>query len=176
MIYTFYSYKAGTGQTMALANIAELFYMAGLKVLMVDWDLEAPGLERFFTHSIPPDIILNQSGLIDMILNYQFEDIKRKFTILIDSDENSELRLLPAGRRSEQNFSQYARNVLNFSWSDFYEYQEGERYFEAIRRQFNEMADVVLIDSRSGITEMGGVRISFNRCCRDVLQFQPTVH
>src|SRR4051794_39095955 len=48
MIYTFYSYKGGVGRTMALANVAEVFYRAGLRVLMVDWDLESPGLERYF--------------------------------------------------------------------------------------------------------------------------------
>ena len=41
---------------MAMANVAELFYRAGLKVLMVDWDLEAPGLERFF-YSEPEDLL-----------------------------------------------------------------------------------------------------------------------
>jgi cellulose biosynthesis protein BcsQ len=41
MIYTFYSYKGGVGRSMALVNIAELFYQAGLKVLMVDLDLES---------------------------------------------------------------------------------------------------------------------------------------
>ncbi len=48
MIYTFYSYKGGVGRTMALANVAELFYREGRRVLMIDWDLEAPGLEQFF--------------------------------------------------------------------------------------------------------------------------------
>src|SRR4051812_47070617 len=48
MIYTFYSYKGGVGRSMALANVAELFYRWGLRVLMLDFDLEAPGLERFF--------------------------------------------------------------------------------------------------------------------------------
>ena len=47
MIYTFYSYKGGVGRTMALANIAELFYQSGKKVLMVDWDLEAPWTRSF---------------------------------------------------------------------------------------------------------------------------------
>ncbi len=48
MIYTFYSYKGGVGRTMALANVAELFLRQGRRVLMIDWDLEAPGLEQFF--------------------------------------------------------------------------------------------------------------------------------
>ena len=56
-IITFYSYKGGTGRSMALANIAFLLArgLAGdpaqtatraRRVLMIDWDLEAPGLER----------------------------------------------------------------------------------------------------------------------------------
>lgn len=58
-IVTFYSYKGGTGRTMALANIACLLGLdqgrkkggadAGVpeRVLALDWDLEAPGLHRY---------------------------------------------------------------------------------------------------------------------------------
>ena len=49
MIVTFYSYKGGVGRSMALANVAEWFRLQGLRVVMVDWDLEAPGLESFFS-------------------------------------------------------------------------------------------------------------------------------
>ncbi|HYE71696.1 MAG TPA: P-loop NTPase, partial [Blastocatellia bacterium] len=45
MIYTFYSYKGGVGRSMALANVAEWLYRQGLRVVIIDWDLEAPGLE-----------------------------------------------------------------------------------------------------------------------------------
>jgi MinD-like ATPase involved in chromosome partitioning or flagellar assembly len=48
MIYTFYSYKGGVGRSMALASVAQWLYLQGLNVFMVDWDLEAPGLEEFF--------------------------------------------------------------------------------------------------------------------------------
>jgi len=33
---------------MALANIAVLLVRSGKKVLAVDWDLEAPGLDKYF--------------------------------------------------------------------------------------------------------------------------------
>ena len=39
---------------MALANVAEYLYRQDLRVVMVDWDLEAPGLESFFTHELTP--------------------------------------------------------------------------------------------------------------------------
>jgi hypothetical protein len=50
-IITFYSYKGGTGRSMALANCACILAAQqpeGDEVLMIDWDLEAPGLHRFF--------------------------------------------------------------------------------------------------------------------------------
>jgi len=42
-IITFYSYKGGTGRSMALANIAWILASNGKRVLIIDWDLEAPG-------------------------------------------------------------------------------------------------------------------------------------
>ena len=50
-VITFYSYKGGTGRTMSLANVACLLAERLGKeanILLVDWDLEAPGLHRFF--------------------------------------------------------------------------------------------------------------------------------
>ncbi len=52
-VITFYSYKGGTGRSMALANVAcllaeKLGASRPEKVLAIDWDLDAPGLHRFF--------------------------------------------------------------------------------------------------------------------------------
>ena len=47
-IITFYSWKGGVGRTMALANTAVQLARAGRSVLMIDWDLEAPGLDQYF--------------------------------------------------------------------------------------------------------------------------------
>jgi cellulose biosynthesis protein BcsQ len=44
VICTFYSYKGGVGRSMALANAAHILAQFGLRVLMIDFDLEAPGL------------------------------------------------------------------------------------------------------------------------------------
>ena len=77
MIYTFYSYKGGVGRSMALANLAKWFYMHGLRVVIVDWDLEAPGLENYFFD--PDDIATpdqirraqDRPGVIDLLITYQ---------------------------------------------------------------------------------------------------------
>src|ERR1700726_3620327 len=51
-IVTFYSYKGGVGRTMALANTANALARRGARVLMVDFDLEAPGMSHFFGKSV----------------------------------------------------------------------------------------------------------------------------
>ena len=60
---------------MALANVAQWFYLQGLRVVMIDWDLEAPGLENFFfTSEKDLENVHCQIGLIDMLMAY-----KRRF-------------------------------------------------------------------------------------------------
>jgi MinD-like ATPase involved in chromosome partitioning or flagellar assembly len=69
-IVTFYSYKGGTGRTMALANVAWILAANGYRVLTVDWDLESPGLHRYF-HPFLRDKDLHASdGVIDMIRRF----------------------------------------------------------------------------------------------------------
>jgi|GEM_PF-4089466 len=166
MIYTFYSFKGGVGRTMALANLAELLYLEGKKVLMVDWDLEAPGLERFFPE-IPTLTVINTPGVIDMLLDYKKRITQQSpdpldFTpFLIDiypkpaNKRGGKLWLLTAGQRSH--FPKYVGSVQTFDWQDFYENWKGELYLEWMRQEFLKKADIVLIDSRTGVTEMGGV-------------------
>ncbi len=187
MIYTFYSFKGGVGRSMALANIAELFYRRGLKVLMVDFDLEAPGLERYFNIAnaqFTTTEILGKRGIIDLLVSYKqmcilpkmiednsvnqddsegasrlvVEPLEDFCVPIYEKQQNGgELFLLPAGRRSGDYFKKYAENVQGFDWQDFYINWEGERFFEWFRESIDSFADVVLIDSRTGITEMSGI-------------------
>ncbi len=69
-IVTFYSYKGGVGRTMTLANIGVLLSQWGYKVLVVDWDLEAPGLEYFFeSHTDNWKDVVQRQGIVDLLLN-----------------------------------------------------------------------------------------------------------
>ena len=67
------------------------------------------------------------------------------------------LWLLPAGWRGGDRFQPYVQQVQAFDWADFYAACHGAAYFEWLREQLLALADVVLIDSRTGVTEMGGV-------------------
>src|SRR5258708_19414975 len=69
-IITFYSYKGGTGRTMALANVAWILAANGHKVLAVDWDLEGPGLHRFVHPFLDTSALESNPGVIELINKY----------------------------------------------------------------------------------------------------------
>src|SRR3712207_6018804 len=70
-VVTFYSYKGGTGRTMALANVAWILAAAGKRVLVADWDLEAPGLHRFLAPFLAGDAADGAPGIIDLVREYE---------------------------------------------------------------------------------------------------------
>ncbi|MBZ0283014.1 MAG: hypothetical protein K8L97_19915 [Anaerolineae bacterium] len=176
MIYTFYSYKGGVGRSMALANIGMYFYLQGYTTLLVDWDLEAPGLERYFEKRFNLNVsdLIDRPGLIDIIKDYKelslqpleddtsdekelFPDLN-KYLFALDQTSEKKLYLLHAGRRSPgKTWSEYASFVQTFDWTNFYEEWEGGAFIDWLQEQFRTKADIVLIDSRTGVTEMGGV-------------------
>ena len=69
-IITFYSYKGGTGRTMAMANVAWIIATNGKRVLTVDWDLESPGLHKFFHPFLDPSTVEATPGVIEIINDY----------------------------------------------------------------------------------------------------------
>ena len=71
-VVTFYSYKGGTGRTMALANVAWILAANGHRVLAVDWDLESPGLHRYFAPFIRRGALENTGGVIDLIQEFEW--------------------------------------------------------------------------------------------------------
>src|SRR5215470_14997629 len=69
-IFTFYSYKGGTGRTMALANIAWILASRSKRVLIIDWDVEAPGLHRYFAPFLSDPALSETDGLIEFLARY----------------------------------------------------------------------------------------------------------
>jgi len=155
MIVTFYSYKGGTGRTMALANIAVLLAMAGKRVLAVDFDLEAPGLWRFF-QGFHADIN-RRAGLLDMLLehskHYAQDSIDWRDYIVHMKIEGHSIDLMTSGKTD----GEYPARVLAFDWHLFFDKNNGGSFIERLRADWQNEYDFVLIDSRTGITDTGGV-------------------
>jgi cellulose biosynthesis protein BcsQ/tetratricopeptide (TPR) repeat protein len=155
MIVTFYSYKGGTGRTMAMSNIAALLSRHGKKVLVVDFDLEAPGLWRYF--SAFHDELQDQKGLIDLLLTAssaaESYDVDWRNYITEVFLQPGSLSLMTSGRLEDE----YPSKVLDFDWSAFFRESKGGEFIERMRTQWKQEYDFTLIDSRTGITDTGGI-------------------
>lgn len=152
-VVTFYSYKGGVGRTMALVNVAVAEAKLGKKVLVIDFDLEAPGLPSYKTFE-------NSEcgrGIVDYITAYQSTGMAPNAAEYITQCdiEGSPVWLMSAGRHTQRGYTD-ALNAID--WQELYEHQEGYLMFEDLKRQWEAMGfDYVLIDSRTGHTDVGGI-------------------
>jgi len=158
---------------MALAHAADRLARTGLRVLMIDFDLEAPGLEQYFP--IDQKALRTRLGLFDIILRYKlamsstapgasenqyFRQLNQFIAPIYPKlPTGGTLDLMPAGQRgSDEQLSEYALGLRQFDWQDFYFNFGGALFFEWLRRSLDgPLYDVVLVDSRTGVTEMGGI-------------------
>lgn len=181
-VVTFYSYKGGTGRTMALANTACALAWAlptQERVLMVDWDLEAPGLHRFFP---PPRRRFAQEpahglglgsepGLLDLL-----EDLARALPEAEPADEDQaernaraaleslnleryvgpteypQVQLLRAGSDAD---GKYSSRVNSFAWEALY--RRAPTIYRLLAQALARRYRWVLVDSRTGVTDISGI-------------------
>lgn len=176
-VITFYSYKGGTGRSMALANTACLLSRRpeGGRVLMIDWDLEAPGLHRYFPEADTP-AARRRPGLIEYFVEarrlldaetdgggsvpppLETQDGRTAFTNRHSLEDHvtpnvvEGVDLLRAGRVGSR---EYASMVHGFDWADLH-----DRYRPLLDTFLDLVAggwSYVLIDSRTGHTDIGGI-------------------
>jgi hypothetical protein len=170
-IITFYSYKGGTGRSMCVANTAWILASNGMRVLVVDWDLEAPGLHRYFHPFLPDPELQTSTGVIDLIwefattvINIEGSDAPgwhEKFarispyatSIQYSFPEAGTIDFVPAGRQD----SLYSTLVSSFDWDNFYDRLGGGGFLEALRRNMSELYDYILVDSRTGLSDIAGI-------------------
>lgn len=175
-VITFYSFKGGTGRSMALANIATTIAQRnGNRVLAIDWDLEAPGLHRYFrpylklTGTSDRDEEIDHSpGLIELLdtvvagigllrtkLSREelaasaFESINLSDFLL--STDLPTLSLLKAGSFD----SSYSSRINSFDWTGLFDSQP--EFFGAFSDYLASRFTHVLIDSRTGYTDISGI-------------------
>jgi tetratricopeptide (TPR) repeat protein len=149
---TFYSYKGGVGRTLALANVAAALAGWGYRVLCVDWDLEAPGLSRYFH----PWIEVPSAGLVDLMEEVaagEPPNLQRATVTVAAPGLEDRLALIPAGRQDDN----FVSRVQGINWSDLYENHELGLVLEQMRSDWLRQFDFLLIDSRTGITDIGGI-------------------
>jgi hypothetical protein len=173
-IITFYSFKGGTGRTMALANAACLLAAAGHSVLAIDWDLEAPGLHRFLHPFLADPSLSNTYGLIDLFWDYALAAARegtsdRDFEPLSLADpahaatptsfqaegagKHGCLHIIGAGMQN----AIYGDRVRGFNWGEMFSRLKGEEFVRRFGKKCRERYEYTLIDSRTGIADTAGI-------------------
>ncbi|MDB6104426.1 MAG: ATP/GTP-binding protein [Gammaproteobacteria bacterium] len=158
---------------MLLANVAWLLASAGCRVLLIDWDLEAPGLHRYFKPFLGEDPELRtQKGVLEWLTDYwdayldqpntNIETLVRDF-----ADPRHYVRkletgtlvaggidLLCAGRQD----ACYAQAVADFDWTRLWQNLHGDEFIDTSKRILVGPGgyDYVLVDSRTGVSDTSG--------------------
>lgn len=152
-VITFYSYKGGVGRSFALANTAVLLARWGYRVLVVDWDLEAPGLHLYFEPYLPTS---PRSGVVDIAQEY-LAGVRTPSSHEVRVDVDGVLDLIAAGRIEESRLDpSYARRMQALDWEDLYRLGFAA-HLEEYREQWTAKYDFVLIDSRTGVSDIAGI-------------------
>lgn len=160
-VVTFYSYKGGTGRTFALANVASfLAEREEGKILVIDWDLDSPGLHRYFQPYIEND--RKSSGLIELfdILNnevstteidsifkdWNLSEFITEVNLAFPDGKKYAIDFMPAGKLDEN----YAEKVRRFRWDKLWD--KTPHIFSSFAKYLSEQYKWILIDSRTGFT------------------------
>ncbi len=170
-VITFYSFKGGVGRTMALVNVAAELVRRGRKVLVVDFDLESPGIETYRRLQPPKP----HPGIVEFVSEYrQTYQVPSVLEYLYEAKpigkKGGRLWVMPAGRRD----TSYRRALARLDWPRLYKDEYGELLFEDTKKGWEKelKPDYVLIDSRTGDADVVGI------CTRQlpnsvVLMFMP---
>jgi len=161
---TFYSYKGGTGRSLALANAAVYLAKLGFRVVALDFDLEAPGLHYKLSHNAAGTPLEVKKGVVDYVLTYLSEgEVRARLQDFIVNAAvpgigRPLVHLMPAGMVPS---TEYWLKLSQINWHDLF-YKPGAKGVQIFRelqtRILDELQpDFLLVDSRTGITEMGGV-------------------
>src|ERR1051325_2352156 len=172
-IITFYSYKGGTGRSMAVANVAWILASSGKKVLAIDWDLEAPGLHRYFYPFLLDKDLTASDGIIDFVNDYAvaavspthrdesdrgwFEErtniLRYALSLNYEFPQGGRSDFVPAGRQGLS----YGTRVNAFDWEGFYNRLNGGPFLEKAKQLMKAEYDYILIDSRTGVSDTSGI-------------------
>ena len=155
---------------MALANVAWILASNGLKVLVVDWDLDSPGLHRYFHPFLDPAKVAATPGVIELINDYAWAATERRTgrpTGTASTRRSAARHLgelaIPRGRDTGFRVRRPAEPRLlvgcrpSVDWDNFYDRLGGGQFIDALREDMKAHYDYTLIDSRTGLSDIADI-------------------
>lgn len=162
---TFYAYKGGTGRTLALTKAAD--FLAddgdGKRVFVLDLDLEAPGLHFKLLDSVQRANLC--PGFIELAHAFVFDGclptIEGHAVGITRPHKKGEVLLMPAGQALS---GEYWKKLTHLHWQELFgkDLGDGVPLFLELKDRIHETfkPDYLLVDSRTGITEIGGAALT----------------
>jgi cellulose biosynthesis protein BcsQ len=162
VITAFYSFKGGVGRTLATVHVARrlargLRQDAAGEVLVVDFDLEAPGLDPYFGHGASPKC----GGLALLLKRLQGKRPGERAAWLRSALRDPRyvvrhpklpLRFLPSGLGDIRATDAPGYSAVAAWLRELIDEPEGGRLVE-FRSALTETATYVLVDSRTGLAD-----------------------
>jgi AAA domain len=169
-VISFYSFKGGLGRTTALVLSALHLARKGKKVVLIDFDLEAPGLASLFINQEDSKFQdFNVKGVTDFMLDlsvnqYQVDKINiNDYYFLLNKQDlvgqnGGELLIFPATDTSTDGYQRMnyidKLSKINLQYASQSNYAPDE-LLKLIDAQLK--PDFVFIDTRTGVNDIGGL-------------------
>lgn len=157
----FFGLKGGVGRSTAIAVLAYLLAKSGKSTLLIDLDLESPGLSGLL---LPPDK-LPDFGVVDWLVEDaigQAEDLVPRMVTSspLAQDLRQDIRVAPAMGGGDWSYL----DKLSRVYGDVSFGGGVQRFSERVDRlvrnlERTERPDVVLIDSRAGLHDLAAISI-----------------
>ncbi len=157
----FFSIKGGVGRSSALAATAWAFAQAGKRVLVLDMDLESPGLSS----SLLPEIQQPTYGITDWLVEDLVDNAEAVFQDMratSDLSHDGEIYVVPAhGANPGEYVAKLARVWMPKIAAD----GTRQNWSARLRRLIDDLErrmepDIILIDSRAGIDEVASACVT----------------
>jgi hypothetical protein len=152
---TFYSARGGVGRSTLLGLCALELARRGRRVIVIDFNLDAPGLDLLLTPADAPAAELARPGVVDyLVARSKGEPLRLEDMVVpreLPGDYKGRLFVLSAGRCDEHYLDQLG--LLDFP--RFHESRGLSHPARALRADVDEQlaADVVLVDARTGYAD-----------------------
>ena len=151
VVVTFYSLRGGVGRSTALAYTARILAAQRRKVVCVDMDLEAPALPVLFGCE---DDVQEEQGVVDLLIALDQGAIPDFAEHLLPIANSDNLFVVPAGRVS----ANYARKLRFINPAAWYREERNplRLLLDGLKNKLPFVPDVILLDARTGITDLSG--------------------
>ena len=173
LVVTFYSFKGGVGRSTALGLVGGILATRNRRVVMVDFDLEAPGISVMFQQDIENTAGEN-FGVLDYLHQRSLtpeENIPNIADCIqqINLQTRGELFLVPVGEYDEN----YIHRLADLDMRSFYRTAKNpvKQLIEDIKKQLE--PDVILIDARPGFNDVAAITL-FDLADTAIICFSPT--